>query len=99
MQYLIIAYDGKDEKALERRMRIREDHLKLAKENYKNGILLYAAGILNDDGNMIGSVLLCEFPSRKELDQWLKIEPYVTGNVWQTIDVSRAQVPRFCMKD
>ena len=98
MQYLVIAYDGKDEKALERRLAAREAHLKLAKENYENGILLYGAGILDDDGKMIGSMLLCEFPSSKELDQWLKIEPYVIGKVWKRIEVNQCQVVPFCLE-
>ena len=99
MQYIVVAYDGTDEKALERRLAIREAHLKRARENYDKGILLYAAGILNDDGMMIGSLFVCDFPSREELDQWLKKDPYVTGNVWHKIEVNCAQVPPFCMKD
>jgi uncharacterized protein YciI len=98
MQYLIVAYDGTDDTALERRMAVREVHLELARQNYSKGVLLYGAGILDDDGKMIGSMLLCEFLSRRELDEWLKVEPYVTGNVWQKIEVHRAQVPLFCMQ-
>ena len=98
MQYLIVAYDGTDEKALERRLAVREAHITLAKGNYEKGIVLYAAGILDDDGKMIGSMFVCDFPSREELDQWIKMDPYVTGNVWQKIDVHRAQVAPFCMQ-
>ena len=76
-----------------------EAHLKSAKEMFKSGKWLYAAGILSDDGKMIGSMIVCEFPSRKELEEWLKEEPYVTGNVWKTIDIRRAQVAPFCVRD
>lgn len=95
MQFLVIAYDGTDEGALERRLKAREAHLKLAKAMYDNGQWLYATAILNDDGKMMGSMIVCEFPSRDELEQWLKEEPYVVGNVWQKIEVNRAQVAPF----
>lgn len=98
MQFIVIAYDGTDEKALERRLAVREAHLKSAKEMFDNGKWLYAAGILSDDGKMIGSMIVCDFPSRDELEQqWLKQEPYVVGNVWKQINVNRAQVAPFCV--
>jgi uncharacterized protein YciI len=96
MQFIVIAYDGTGEKALERRLAVREGHLESAKEMFDSGKWLYAAGILNDDGKMIGSMIICEFPSRDELDQWLKQEPSVVGNVWKKIDVNRVQVAPFC---
>lgn len=97
MQFLVVAYDDTDEKALGRRMLAREAHLKAGKEMYDSGRWLYAAGIMNDDGKLIGSMIVCDFPSRKELDdQWLKNEPYVVGRIWKTIQVTRAQVAPFC---
>jgi len=93
MQFIVIAYDGTDEKALERRMAVRPDHLKLAQKMFDNGKWLYASAILDDDGKMIGSMIICDFSSRTELEeQWLKIEPYVLGNVWKNITVHRAMV-------
>ena len=96
MQFIVIAYDGTDEGALERRLAVREAHLKSAKEMVDSGNWLYAAGILSDDGKMIGSMIVCEYPSRDELEQWLKVEPYVVGEVWKEINVNRAQVAPFC---
>lgn len=96
MQFIVIAYDGTDAKALERRMAVREEHLKQAKMFYDSGKWLYAVGILNDDGILKGSMIVCDFPSRTELEeQWLKNEPYILGNVWEKIDVHRAQVAPF----
>ena len=98
MQFIVVAYDGTDEGALERRLAAREAHLKSARELFESGKWLYAAGILDDDGKMIGSMIVCDFPSRDELErQWLKKEPYVTGNVWKKIDINRAQVAPFCL--
>jgi uncharacterized protein YciI len=99
MQFLVVAYDGTDEGALERRLAAREAHLKSAKEMFEAGKWLYAAGILNDDGKTIGSMIVCEFDSRDVLEQqWLKEEPYIIGNVWKTININRAQVAPFCLK-
>ncbi len=36
---------------------------------------------------MIGSTLYVDFESREALDEWLNIDPYVTGGVWQDISV------------
>jgi uncharacterized protein YciI len=98
MQFIVVAYDDTDAGALERRLAAREAHLKSAKEMFDSAKWLYAVGILNDDGNAIGSMIICEFPSRKEVEEWLKEEPYVTGNVWKTINVNRAQIAPFCVK-
>lgn len=97
MEFIVIAYDGTDEGALERRLAVRDAHLKSAKEMFDNGKWLYAVGILNEDGKMIGSMIVCDFPSREELEeQWLKNEPYIIGNVWKKIEVNRAHVAPFC---
>ena len=44
MQFLVVAYDGTDEGALDRRMAVRKSHLKQAEEWYDKGKWLYAAG-------------------------------------------------------
>jgi uncharacterized protein YciI len=96
MQFLVTGYDGKDDKALERRMAAREAHLANFREMHRKGIFLYGFALLNEDGKMAGSMIVCDFPSKGDLEeQWLKHEPYVTGKVWQTIEISRAQVPPF----
>ncbi|MCU0554796.1 MAG: hypothetical protein MUF17_08555 [Syntrophales bacterium] len=55
MQFLVIGYDGTDDKAAERRV--------------------------------------VDFPTRADVDAWLKTEPYVTGGVWKKIEVLPARVP------
>lgn len=96
MQFVLIAYDGTDKDALARRMAVREAHLQLGKEMHDAGKWLYAAGILDDGGKMIGSMIVCEFASRDEMEKhWLGREPYIAGKVWQKIDIRRAQVAPF----
>jgi hypothetical protein len=48
---------------------------------------LVGGAILNEVGDMIGSMLLVEFPDREGVDDWLSVDPYVTDGVWQDIEV------------
>lgn len=87
MQFMITAYDGKDEDALNRRLSVRDAHIAGANELKKSGNLIAGGAILNDAEQMIGSTMFVEFDSRDALDQWLNNDPYVTGNVWQDISI------------
>ncbi len=94
MQFIVTGYDGKDSKALDRRLAARDAHLKGAKEMADNGKWLYAAAILNEDGQMAGSVIVCEFESKEIMEkEWLDNEPYILGKVWEKVEITRAQVP------
>jgi uncharacterized protein YciI len=85
MQFLITAYDGKDDGALDRRMSMREAHINGANQLKEAGHLIAGGAILDEAEQMIGSTMFVEFDSKAELDQWLASDPYVTGNVWQDI--------------
>ena len=66
MQFLVIAYDGTDDKAPERRMAAREAHLAGIVKMKEEGKAIYGVAILNDREQMIGSALVVGFsdPSR-----------------------------------
>ena len=97
MQFIVMGYDGTDENALDRRMAARKNHLDMAQKLYADGRWLYAAAILDDDGKMVGSMIVCDFESREDLEsQWLNNEAYITGKVWVKVDIKRAQVAPFC---
>ena len=87
MQFLVTAYDGKDDGALDRRMSVRKAHINGANELKEAGHLIAGGAILDEAEQMIGSAMFVEFDSKAELDQWLASDPYVTGNVWQDISV------------
>ncbi len=93
MQFIVLGYDGTDEKALDRRMAVRQAHLELGKTLYDKGHWLYAAAMINDKGNLCGSMIVCEFDSREDLQSlWLDQEPYVKNKVWEKIKITQAQV-------
>lgn len=94
MHFVVVAYDGTDEGALDRRMAVREAHLNMAKGMLESGKWLYACGILDDEEQLIGSMIVCDFPSRDEMEkQWLDKEPYVLGDVWRAVKIHRALIP------
>ena len=87
MQWLIVARDGTDAQALERRMAARAAHLENAARLQAKGHLLVGGALVDDDGRMIGSACVAQFATRVELDDWLRSDPYVAGNVWQDIQI------------
>lgn len=87
MQFLVVAYDGDDDDALARRMAAREAHLANVRRLAAEGKVIVGGALLNDDGQMNGSAVIADFPSRAELDEWLRTDPYVTGDVWRRIEV------------
>jgi uncharacterized protein YciI len=94
MQFLVIGKDGKDEEALERRMTVREAHLTLGDHMEETGERWYGCVMLDDNGKMIGSMAVMDFPSEKKLQEWLDKEPYVVGKVWQTVEIYKCNVKR-----
>lgn len=87
MQFLVTAYDGKDEEAMQRRMTAREAHLEGVKTLRAQGTFINGGAILDDAGQMIGSTLYMEFGTREELDAWLHADPYYTGRVWLDVKI------------
>ena len=87
MQFLLLAYDGNDSAALERRLKVREDHLQKISRLKMAGEYLFGGAILDDAGKMIGSMIVYEFPDRQTMDERLKDEPYITGGVWIKIEI------------
>lgn len=92
MQFIVLGYDGTDESALERRLAVREAHIALGNEMRDAGKMLYAVALLDDAEKMVGSMIVLEMDSREEVDAWLEKEPYVTGNVWEKIEVRGCKV-------
>jgi uncharacterized protein YciI len=87
MQFLLIAYDGTDPGAPERRMKVREEHFRKISQLKKAGEFLIGGAILDESGKMTGSMIVYEFPDRAALDEMLKEEPYLTEGVWEKIEI------------
>lgn len=99
MYFMVLGHDCKDEGAYERRMAVREAHLKLFQENVEKGLFLYGAGLLDDNEKLTGSMIVCQFESEASLkSNWLDNEPYVTGNVWGDIQIQPVLIPPVLLK-
>ncbi|MCH7943918.1 MAG: hypothetical protein IIB67_11910 [Proteobacteria bacterium] len=88
MQFLIVAHDGTDAGAPARRLAVREAHIEGAKAMAQSGVMICGGALLDDHGAMTGSACIVEFEDRAALDAWLNTDPYVTGDVWRTIEVT-----------
>ena len=91
-QYIVTAYDYTDTGALERRMNVRPHHLDVAKELKANGNYVTGGAILNDEGKMIGSIMIVQFETEEALKAWQQNEPYITQKIWETFDVKPFRV-------
>lgn len=99
MQFIIIGLDDTDDEAQARRAAARDAHLAICEDGVKKGEHLMGAAMLNDNEQMCGSVMIVDFPDRAALEDWLKTEPYVTGKVWNKIDIIPCKVgPSFTAK-
>jgi len=91
-QYIVTGYDHTDDGALERRMNVRPHHLDGAKALKETGNYVLGGAVLNEKGDMIGSVMVVQFENEEALNAWLQNEPYVTQKIWETVDVKPFKV-------
>jgi hypothetical protein len=91
-QYVIIAYDGDDADAQERRKTIRPLHLEGAKNLKERNQFITGGAILDEAGQMTGSVMIVQFETDEAFNEWYKQEPYIKNGVWKTIEVKPFRV-------
>ena len=87
IQYLVIAHDGTDVEALNRRMNVRPTHFETARQLKANNNFIFGGAMLDDQGKMTGSMMVVQFESEDDLLLWMRREPYIVDNVWQSIEV------------
>ena len=91
-QYLITGYDYTDDGALQRRMNVRPHHLDELKVLKEKSNYILGGAILDDDGKMIGSVMIMQFETEEELEAWKQSEPYITQKIWESVDIKPFRV-------
>jgi uncharacterized protein YciI len=87
MLYVLHAYDYTDDQAMDRRLAVRPKHFDGARQLKAAGQFILGGALLDPDGKMIGSMMLLDFASTEQLNDWLKAEVYITGKVWERIDI------------
>src|SRR5438105_6272261 len=91
VHYLVLAYDQPGAEGQRRRAQARERHLAQA-ASMSAVTAVFGAAILDEQGAMIGSMLVMAADTREDLDSWLRIEPYVVDEVWHQVTVHPCQV-------
>ncbi len=91
MQFVVIARDYKDS-GLERRLKVRDQHVAMGDKMRASGNYHMGVALLDESGNMCGSVMILEYPSRKELDEWLANEPYILNKVWEKWEIQECKI-------
>jgi uncharacterized protein YciI len=86
-QYIMHAWDGTDAQALERRMNSRPAHFENARKLKASGNFIMGGAMLSDEGKMIGSTMVMQLETKEQLQDWLDSEPYITGKVWEKMDL------------
>ena len=87
MQYLIYAWDANDAGATDRRMATRPDHLAGARELKEKGHFIIGGAMLDEQGQMRGSMMVVEFDKEEDFQAWMDTEPYIVKGVWKKIEV------------
>lgn len=85
MQFTIIARDDTAAGTLDKRLAAREKHMEGIHAMKAEGTIIDGGALIDDDGRMIGSVVLCEFPDREALRAYIDSEVYFTEGVWKDL--------------
>jgi uncharacterized protein len=91
-QYVIIARDGLDEAAPARRSKLRPLHLEGARRLKSSGNFVIGGAMLDETGTMRGSIMIVQFETENQFQEWYANEPYITGKVWEKIDIQPFRV-------
>jgi len=83
MQFMAYCLDKPG--ALTIRMANRPDHVEYLASN--NGRLVFAGPLMDEDDNMMGSLLVLEVENRAEMDRFLADDPYAKAGLFQSVTV------------
>ncbi|NTH16586.1 hypothetical protein G6L99_31210 [Agrobacterium rhizogenes] len=87
MQFTIIARDDRATGTLDKRLAARERHMERVHAMKADGTIIDGGALLDDEGRMVGSVVLCEFPDKAALDTYMQSEIYFRDGVWKDIEI------------
>lgn len=87
MLFLIVAKDGSDAGARERRAAARPAHLEAAGRRAEEGLMPLGGALLDGAGAMIGSALVVEAADEAEAKSIIENDPYTVGGVWVEYDI------------
>ncbi|HEY3810442.1 MAG TPA: YciI family protein [Acidimicrobiales bacterium] len=98
MHFLVLAWDAPGEASVARRDAVRPAHATSIRDLWEKGHVVLGAGLLDDAGVVRGSLVVVEYPSRTEVDQYLATEPFATEGVWERVEVHPLRVGDFYLQ-
>jgi len=93
MKYSVIAWDKPGPEGVELRDALRAAHMEAITQRFHEGNVIFGAGFYDDEGLVRGSLVILDVESRADVDAYLETEPFVTGELWATVEVSELKVP------
>lgn len=87
MQWIVIARDGTDPGAPARRQAVRGAHLEGIAPRVEAGGVLLGGALLDDDGGMVGSVIVFEAEDEAEARRLVDSDVYAREGVWVSYEL------------
>ncbi|OXT02370.1 hypothetical protein B7H23_05575 [Notoacmeibacter marinus] len=85
MHYALICTDKPDSVSL--RMETREQHLIWLKAHQANGRAVFGGPFLDDEGTMIGSLLIVDMPDRQAAEAMAADDPYAQAGLFASTEI------------
>lgn len=87
--YVLVCRDAPG--MLKQRMTSRPEHMAGLKVEKAAGRIIDGGAMLDAEGNMAGSIVLCRFDSRADLDAYLEREVYARQGIWGEVEILEAR--------
>lgn len=87
MLYLVLAHDGTDAEAPQRRASVRAQHLEAAQAAAASGTLVMGGALLADDGTMTGSAMVIEADDEAAARAMVENDIYRRSGVWVDVHI------------
>ena len=91
-QFIIRAKDYTDDSTINRRLSVRESHLVRMRAEKRKGVFIIGGALLNDDGKLIGSIIILSLPDKQSVLEWIQQDLYMTERVWNEVEVTPFRV-------
>ena len=93
MHFMVLAWDGTDDGAVERRKAARPAHGEYIGKLHADGTVVLGAGLLDDEGVIRGSLVITSHATRADVDTYIDGEPLNTGGAWERVEVHPVWIP------
>jgi uncharacterized protein len=93
VKFMVLAWDVPGDSGLALRDRLREDHTDTITARFREGSVLLGAGIYDEASEVRGSVVIMDCESRASVDSYLQSEPFLTGGLWERVEVHELKLP------